>query len=79
MDTFSAAAARALLLLGLLGLDPAPASAAGKRQRHCPAACHCEHDGMLVRVDCSDLGLTSVPANLSVFASYLASEVVLCK
>ncbi|XP_048356896.1 leucine-rich repeat-containing G-protein coupled receptor 5 isoform X1 [Sphaerodactylus townsendi] len=71
MDTFSAAAARALLLLGLLGLDPAPASAAGKRQRHCPAACHCEHDGMLVRVDCSDLGLTSVPANLSVFASYL--------
>ncbi|XP_054844379.1 leucine-rich repeat-containing G-protein coupled receptor 5 isoform X2 [Eublepharis macularius] len=77
MDTSSAAAtaARALLLLTLLRLDAAPAKgsggAAGKRQRSCPAACHCEPDGMLVRVDCSDLGLTSVPANLSVFASYL--------
>ncbi|XP_077194933.1 leucine-rich repeat-containing G-protein coupled receptor 5 [Paroedura picta] len=69
MDTASAAVAtaRALLLLGLLGLDAAPA----RRQRSCPAACHCEPDGMLVRVDCSDLGLTSVPANLSIFTSYL--------
>lgn len=73
MDTSSAAAAaaRALLLLGLLGLDAAPAKGSGKRQRSCPAACHCEPDGMLVRVDCSDLGLTSVPANLSIFTSYL--------
>ncbi|KAJ8008837.1 hypothetical protein DPEC_G00082570 [Dallia pectoralis] len=37
----------------------------------CPAACHCEEDGMLQRVDCSDLGLTELPANLSVFTSYL--------
>ncbi|XP_053114494.1 leucine-rich repeat-containing G-protein coupled receptor 5 isoform X2 [Hemicordylus capensis] len=77
----TAAATRALLLLGLLGLNAAPSvrgggggrlgSLAGKRQRSCPAVCHCEPDGMLQRVDCSDLGLTGVPANLSVFTSYL--------
>uniref|UniRef100_A0A6Q2YKW8 G-protein coupled receptors family 1 profile domain-containing protein n=1 Tax=Esox lucius TaxID=8010 RepID=A0A6Q2YKW8_ESOLU len=37
----------------------------------CPSRCHCEEDGMLQRVDCSDLGLTELPANLSVFTSYL--------
>lgn len=37
----------------------------------CPSRCHCEEDGMLQRVDCSDLGLTALPDNLSVFTSYL--------
>ncbi|KAL0967240.1 hypothetical protein UPYG_G00249640 [Umbra pygmaea] len=37
----------------------------------CPSRCHCEEDGMLQRVDCSDLGLMELPANLSVFTSYL--------
>nr|XP_034983425.1 leucine-rich repeat-containing G-protein coupled receptor 5 isoform X1 [Zootoca vivipara] len=78
MDTSSApAAARALLLVRLLGLLGAVVPLAGggspfgRRPRSCPAACHCEEDGMLVRADCSDLGLAGVPANLSVFTSYL--------
>ncbi|KAK9525982.1 hypothetical protein VZT92_016645 [Zoarces viviparus] len=33
--------------------------------------CRCEVDGLLHRVDCSDLGLREVPSNLSVFTSYL--------
>ncbi|KAL4660241.1 leucine-rich repeat-containing G-protein coupled receptor 5-like [Arapaima gigas] len=37
----------------------------------CPSRCHCEEDGMLLRVDCSDLGFSGLPANLSVFTSYL--------
>ncbi|XP_028810311.1 leucine-rich repeat-containing G-protein coupled receptor 5-like isoform X3 [Denticeps clupeoides] len=37
----------------------------------CPRRCHCDEDGMLLRVDCSDLGLSALPANLSVFTSYL--------
>ncbi|KAJ7329821.1 hypothetical protein JRQ81_015995 [Phrynocephalus forsythii] len=74
MDT--SAAAHALLLLGFLSLDGLPAvlgggGPLGRRPRSCPAACHCEPDGMLWRVDCSDLGLRGVPANLSVFTSYL--------
>ncbi|XP_062991064.1 leucine-rich repeat-containing G-protein coupled receptor 5 [Elgaria multicarinata webbii] len=79
MDTSSAA--RALLLLSVLGFHVVAPSVpggggsggnpVGKRQRSCPAACHCEQDGMLLRVDCSDLGLAGVPANLSVFTSYL--------
>ncbi|KAM6437967.1 leucine-rich repeat-containing G-protein coupled receptor 5 isoform 1-T1 [Liasis olivaceus] len=69
MDTAAVAAvpARALLLLSVLGLP----SGLGTRERSCPAFCHCETDGMLQRVDCADLGLTGVPANLSVFTSYL--------
>nr|4BSR_A Chain A, Leucine-rich Repeat-containing G-protein Coupled Receptor 5 [Homo sapiens]4BSR_B Chain B, Leucine-rich Repeat-containing G-protein Coupled Receptor 5 [Homo sapiens]4BSS_A Chain A, Leucine-rich Repeat-containing G-protein Coupled Receptor 5 [Homo sapiens]4BSS_B Chain B, Leucine-rich Repeat-containing G-protein Coupled Receptor 5 [Homo sapiens]4BSS_E Chain E, Leucine-rich Repeat-containing G-protein Coupled Receptor 5 [Homo sapiens]4BSS_F Chain F, Leucine-rich Repeat-containing G-pro len=40
--------------------------------RGCPTHCHCEPDGrMLLRVDCSDLGLSELPSNLSVFTSYL--------
>lgn len=69
---------RVLLLLGLLrALDVAApsvlgsGSSAGKRQRSCPSACHCEPDGMHLKADCSDLGLRAVPANLSVFTSYL--------
>ena len=37
----------------------------------CPSRCRCEVDGLLHRVDCSDLGLREVPSNLSVFTSYL--------
>uniref|UniRef100_A0A8C7KEQ2 Leucine rich repeat containing G protein-coupled receptor 5 n=1 Tax=Oncorhynchus kisutch TaxID=8019 RepID=A0A8C7KEQ2_ONCKI len=43
----------------------------GAQVGDCPSRCHCEEDGMLQRVDCSDLGLTDIPANLSVFTSYL--------
>uniref|UniRef100_A0A5F9DQD0 Leucine rich repeat containing G protein-coupled receptor 5 n=1 Tax=Oryctolagus cuniculus TaxID=9986 RepID=A0A5F9DQD0_RABIT len=40
--------------------------------RGCPLNCLCEPDGrMLLRVDCSDLGLSELPSNLSVFTSYL--------
>lgn len=69
MDTAAVAAVpvRVLLLLSLLGLP----SGLGTRQRSCPGFCHCEPDGMLLRVDCADLGLTDMPANLSVFTSYL--------
>ncbi|XP_014841638.1 PREDICTED: leucine-rich repeat-containing G-protein coupled receptor 5 [Poecilia mexicana] len=37
----------------------------------CPGRCRCEGDGLLHRVDCSDLGLREIPSNLSVFTSYL--------
>lgn len=37
----------------------------------CPGRCRCEVDGVLHRVDCSDLGLREPPSNLSVFTSYL--------
>uniref|UniRef100_A0A8C2LFT1 Leucine rich repeat containing G protein coupled receptor 5 n=1 Tax=Cricetulus griseus TaxID=10029 RepID=A0A8C2LFT1_CRIGR len=40
--------------------------------RGCPSHCQCDLDGrMLLRVDCSDLGLSELPSNLSVFTSYL--------
>lgn len=69
------AAARAVLLFLLLlfclpGLRRG-ARGGGQRPRGCPAPCRCEQEGMLLRADCSDLGLTAVPANLSVFTSYL--------
>ncbi|XP_072779180.1 leucine-rich repeat-containing G-protein coupled receptor 5 isoform X3 [Taeniopygia guttata] len=68
-------AARALLLLLLLLLCPPGlrrgARGGGQRPRGCPAPCRCELDGVLLRADCSDRGLTAVPANLSVFTSYL--------
>ena len=37
----------------------------------CPAPCQCEEDGIFVMVDCSELGLSSVPANLSPLTTYL--------
>uniref|UniRef100_A0A8C8YYW0 Leucine rich repeat containing G protein-coupled receptor 5 n=1 Tax=Prolemur simus TaxID=1328070 RepID=A0A8C8YYW0_PROSS len=44
----------------------------GALPRGCPAHCQCEPDGrLLLRVDCSDLGLSELPSNLSVFTSYL--------
>ncbi|XP_053572759.1 leucine-rich repeat-containing G-protein coupled receptor 5 [Bombina bombina] len=43
----------------------------GRLQRSCPVPCHCEQDGMLLKVDCSDRGLSALPGNLSIFTSYL--------
>uniref|UniRef100_A0A8D2DMF7 Leucine rich repeat containing G protein-coupled receptor 5 n=1 Tax=Sciurus vulgaris TaxID=55149 RepID=A0A8D2DMF7_SCIVU len=57
-----------LLQLAAGGGSPKP----GALPRGCPTHCHCEPDGrMLLRVDCSDLGLSELPSNLSVFTSYL--------
>ncbi|NXJ03511.1 LGR5 protein, partial [Odontophorus gujanensis] len=67
-------AARALLLLLLLLCLPGMrrgVRGGGQRPRGCPVPCRCEQEGMLLRADCSDLGLTAVPANLSAFTSYL--------
>lgn len=58
----------ALLQLVTAGSPPGP----DVTPRGCPSHCHCELDGrMLLRVDCSDLGLSELPSNLSVFTSYL--------
>ncbi|XP_062931632.1 leucine-rich repeat-containing G-protein coupled receptor 5 isoform X3 [Cynocephalus volans] len=57
-----------LLQLAAAGGSPRP----GALPRGCPTHCQCEPDGrMLLRVDCSDLGLAELPSNLSVFTSYL--------
>ncbi|ELW67961.1 Leucine-rich repeat-containing G-protein coupled receptor 5 [Tupaia chinensis] len=57
-----------LLQLAAGGGPPRP----GAPPRGCPTHCQCEPDGrMLLRVDCSDLGLSELPSNLSVFTSYL--------
>nr|XP_057939699.1 leucine-rich repeat-containing G-protein coupled receptor 6-like isoform X1 [Doryrhamphus excisus] len=37
----------------------------------CPALCHCEQNGILVMVDCSELGLSSVPSDINPLATYL--------
>lgn len=37
----------------------------------CPPQCHCEEDGIMLSVDCSELGLSEVPANLSPLTAYL--------
>uniref|UniRef100_A0A8C3E6X1 Leucine rich repeat containing G protein-coupled receptor 5 n=1 Tax=Corvus moneduloides TaxID=1196302 RepID=A0A8C3E6X1_CORMO len=75
MATSRAARALPLLLLLLLLLCPPGlrrgARGGAQRPRGCPAPCRCELDGVLLRADCSDRGLTAVPANLSVFTSYL--------
>ncbi|XP_052021373.1 leucine-rich repeat-containing G-protein coupled receptor 5 isoform X2 [Apodemus sylvaticus] len=62
-----------LSLLALLQLVAAGSpSGPDVMPRGCPSHCHCELDGrMLLRVDCSDLGLSELPSNLSVFTSYL--------
>lgn len=60
-----------LLPLAAGGGSPRP-GVPGALLRGCPAHCQCEPDGrMLLRVDCSDLGLSELPSNLSVFTSYL--------
>ncbi|KAM9328421.1 leucine-rich repeat-containing G-protein coupled receptor 5-like [Pholidichthys leucotaenia] len=43
----------------------------GAGRTSCPDRCRCEMDGLLHRVDCSDLGLRDIPSNLGVFTSYL--------
>lgn len=59
-----------LALLQLVAAGSPPGS--DEMPRGCPSHCHCELDGrMLLRVDCSDLGLSELPSNLSVFTSYL--------
>lgn len=45
--------------------DPVPPAAA------CPPLCQCQEDGILLLVDCSELGLSAVPADLSPLTSYL--------
>lgn len=37
----------------------------------CPSPCHCEEDGIFIMVDCSELGLSAVPTNLSPLTTYL--------
>lgn len=37
----------------------------------CPSPCQCEEDGIFVMVDCSEMGLSSVPDNLSPLTTYL--------
>ncbi|XP_012994283.2 leucine-rich repeat-containing G-protein coupled receptor 5-like isoform X2 [Esox lucius] len=37
----------------------------------CPSLCKCEDDGMLLRVECVELGLVQLPSKLSMFTSYL--------
>ncbi|KAF7239006.1 Leucine-rich repeat-containing G-protein coupled receptor 6 [Varanus komodoensis] len=39
----------------------------------CPSLCHCEEDGIMLSVDCSELALSSVPDGLSPLTAYLAS------
>ncbi|XP_077442418.1 leucine-rich repeat-containing G-protein coupled receptor 6 isoform X2 [Vanacampus margaritifer] len=37
----------------------------------CPLPCQCEQDNIFIMVDCSELGLSSVPTNLSPLTTYL--------
>uniref|UniRef100_A0A8C5JQD7 Leucine rich repeat containing G protein-coupled receptor 6 n=1 Tax=Junco hyemalis TaxID=40217 RepID=A0A8C5JQD7_JUNHY len=37
----------------------------------CPPQCHCEQDGIVLSVDCSELGLSELPASLSPLTAYL--------
>ncbi|XP_061648004.1 leucine-rich repeat-containing G-protein coupled receptor 6 isoform X2 [Phyllopteryx taeniolatus] len=37
----------------------------------CPSPCQCEQDAIFVMVDCSELGLSSVPTNISPLTTYL--------
>ncbi|XP_045578372.1 leucine-rich repeat-containing G-protein coupled receptor 5 isoform X2 [Salmo salar] len=62
---------KVLIILLLVVAECGAISQMGAQVGDCPSRCHCEEDGMLQRVDCSDLGLTEIPANLSVFTSYL--------
>lgn len=43
----------------------------GQAGAPCPSQCQCEEDGMLVIVDCSESGLSSVPSDLSPLTTYL--------
>lgn len=43
----------------------------GQVRKPCPSQCQCEEDGMFVMVDCSELGVSSVPSDLSPLTTYL--------
>uniref|UniRef100_A0A8C8D546 G-protein coupled receptors family 1 profile domain-containing protein n=1 Tax=Oncorhynchus tshawytscha TaxID=74940 RepID=A0A8C8D546_ONCTS len=61
-----------IMLTFLLGVaDCAGTERTGVLDTDCPWLCNCEDDGMLLRVDCVDLGLAELPSTLSVFTSYL--------
>ncbi|KAM9311692.1 leucine-rich repeat-containing G-protein coupled receptor 5 [Gastrophryne carolinensis] len=61
-----------LCTLQLLAAAARPGKSPQQQQhRSCPGPCHCEPDDGMMRVDCSDRGLTGLPANLSSFTSYL--------
>uniref|UniRef100_A0A8C5HNX7 G-protein coupled receptors family 1 profile domain-containing protein n=1 Tax=Gouania willdenowi TaxID=441366 RepID=A0A8C5HNX7_GOUWI len=37
----------------------------------CPSPCHCEEDGIFIMVDCSEMGLSTVPISLDPLTTYL--------
>ncbi|KAL4623828.1 leucine-rich repeat-containing G-protein coupled receptor 6 [Arapaima gigas] len=43
----------------------------GRSTQLCPAPCQCEEEDVLLLVDCSELGLSAVPDDLSPLTSYL--------
>ncbi|KAJ1074555.1 hypothetical protein K5549_001250 [Capra hircus] len=50
----------------------APPAALPPRPRPtCPAPCRCREAGILLRVDCSERGLSTVPAGLDPLTAYL--------
>ncbi|XP_036021787.1 leucine-rich repeat-containing G-protein coupled receptor 6 isoform X2 [Mus musculus] len=49
------------------GSDPQP----GPGRPACPAPCHCQEDGIMLSADCSELGLSVVPADLDPLTAYL--------
>ncbi|TSZ83241.1 Leucine-rich repeat-containing G-protein coupled receptor 5A [Bagarius yarrelli] len=59
--------ARLILLLGML-LRCCEAHA---RTSGCPVPCTCEQDGVYLRADCADRGLTSLPESISASTTYL--------
>uniref|UniRef100_A0A4W4FGX6 LRRNT domain-containing protein n=1 Tax=Electrophorus electricus TaxID=8005 RepID=A0A4W4FGX6_ELEEL len=58
-----------LLLIGLLSVGSQ--GLPGRGVKVCPSPCTCEEEGLLLLVDCSELGLLAVPEDLSPFTSYL--------
>lgn len=63
-----------LLFWGILLASSARFQAAPAEQGaapSCPPQCHCEEDGIMLSVDCSELGLSAVPASLSPLTAYL--------
>ncbi|XP_076578835.1 leucine-rich repeat-containing G-protein coupled receptor 5-like [Chaetodon auriga] len=64
-------AAAAASSFAVAGAESSEDGDGGAGRAGCPGRCWCEVDGLLHRVDCSDLGLREIPSNLSVFTSYL--------
>ncbi|XP_030821538.1 leucine-rich repeat-containing G-protein coupled receptor 6 isoform X2 [Camarhynchus parvulus] len=62
-----------LLLWGILlaGCARCQAVPAEPGAPSCPPQCHCEQDGIVLSVDCSELGLSELPASLSPLTAYL--------